>query len=59
MFQSKDIGWVNRWRKQNPYICCIQENHFRPKNPHKLKVRDRLKSNKITFHANGNKKKAG
>ena len=23
--------------KQNPYICCLQETHFRPKNTYRLK----------------------
>ena len=37
------------------YICCLQEIHFRPKDTHRLKVRGW----KITFHANGQQKKAG
>ena len=28
--------WV---QKQNPYICHLQETHFRPKDTHRLKVR--------------------
>ena len=28
------------WRpKQNPYICCLQETHFRPTDTYRLKVR--------------------
>ena len=38
----------------NPYICCLQETHFRPKDTDRLKVR-RWKN---TFHANGKQKKA-
>ena len=26
-------------QKQDPYICCLQENHFRPKYTYRLKVR--------------------
>ena len=44
--------WI---KKQDPYICCIQETHFRPKDTHKLK----LKGWKKILHANGNEKKAG
>ena len=44
--------WI---QKQDPYICCLQEIHFRPKDTHRLKVRGW----KITFHANGQQKKAG
>ena len=42
-------------QKQDPYICCLQETHFRPRDTCKLKV----KGWKKKFHANGNKKKAG
>ena len=41
--------------KQEPYICCLQETHFRPRDTHRLKVRGWKK----IFHANGNQKKAG
>ena len=27
--------WI---QKQDPYICCLQETHFRPKDTYKLKV---------------------
>ena len=40
--------------KQDPYICCLQETHFRPKDTYRLKVRGQKK----IFHANGNQKKA-
>ena len=42
-------------RKQDPYICCLQEAHFRPKDTYRLKVREC----KNIFHANGKQKKAG
>ena len=45
-------GWI---QKQNSYISCLQETHFRPKDTYRLKVR-RWKN---IFHANGKQKKAG
>ena len=44
--------WI---QKQDPYICCLQETHFRPKDTYRLKVRGW----KNIFHANGKHKKAG
>ena len=44
--------WI---QKQNPYIYCLQETHFTPRDTYKLKVRRR----KTMFHANGDQKKAG
>ena len=44
--------WI---QKQGPYICCLQETHFRPRDTYRLKVRGWQK----IFHANGNQKKAG
>ena len=44
--------WI---QKQDPYICCPQETHFRPKDTDRLKVRGW----KNVFHANGKQKKAG
>ena len=41
--------------KQDPYICCLQETHFRPKDTYRLKVR---KWENI-FLANAKEKKAG
>ena len=44
------------WIKiQDPYICCLQETHFRPRDTYRLKER----AWKKIFHANGNQKKAG
>ena len=46
---------VAEWiQKQDPYMCCLQETHFRSKDTHKLKVREWKK----VFHPNGNQKKA-
>ena len=44
--------WI---QKQDPYIYCLQETHFRPSDTYRLKVRGYKK----IFHANGNQKKAG
>ena len=44
--------WI---QKQDPYICCLQVIHFRPKDTYRLKVRGW----KIIFHANGKQKKDG
>ena len=44
--------WI---QKQNQYMCCLQETHFRPKDTYILKVRGW----KNIFHANGKQKKAG
>ena len=44
--------WI---QKQNSYICCLQETHFRPRDTYRVKVRGWKK----IFHANGNQKKAG
>ena len=44
--------WI---QKQDPYICCLQETHLKPRNTYKLKV----KGWKKIFHANGDQKKAG
>ena len=44
--------WI---QKQDPYICCLQETHFRPRDTYRLKVRGWKKIS----HANGNQKKAG
>ena len=44
--------WI---QKQELYICCLQETHFRPRDTYRLKVTGWKK----IFHANGNQKKAG
>ena len=40
--------------KQDTYICCLQETHFRPQETYSLK--ERVQKN--IFHANGKQKKA-
>ena len=42
-------------QKQDPYIYCLQETHFRPQDTYRLKVRGQ----KNIFQANGKQKKAG
>ena len=44
--------WI---QKQNQYMCCLWETHFRPKDTYRLKVRGW----KNIFHANGKQKRAG
>ena len=44
--------WI---QKQDPYICCLQETHLKPRDTYRLKVRGWKK----IFHANGNQKKTG
>ena len=44
--------WI---QKQDPYICCLQETHLKPRDTYRLKVRGWKK----IFHANGNHKKTG
>ena len=44
--------WI---QKQDPYICCLQETHFRTRDTYRLKVRVWKK----IFHANENQKKTG
>ena len=45
--------WIQK--QQDPYICCLQETHFRPQDTYRLKVR----AWKNIFHINGKQKKAG
>ena len=44
--------WI---QKQDRYICCLQQTHFRPRDTCRLKVRGWKK----ILHANENQKKAG
>ena len=46
------VEWI---QKQDPYICCLQETHLKPRDTYRPKVR----SWKKIFHANGDQKKAG
>ena len=44
--------WI---KKQDLYICCLQETHFRPQDTYRLKVRGW----KNILHGNGKQKKDG
>ena len=46
------LKWI---QNQDPYICCLQETHYRSRDPYRLKLRGWKK----VFHANGNQNKAG
>ena len=50
--RQKLAKWI---QKQDPYICRLQETHFKPRDTYRLKV----KGWKKIFHANGDQKKAG
>ena len=49
--RHRQAEWI---QKQDPYICCLQETHFRPQDICRLKVRGW----KNIFHANRKQKKA-
>ena len=55
MLQPKRHRLAEWIQKQDPYICCLKETHFRPRDTYRLKVRGWKK----IFPANGNQKKAG
>ena len=44
--------WI---QKQDPYICCLQDTHLKPRDTYRLKVKGWEK----IFHTNGDQKKAG
>ena len=44
--------WI---QKQDPYVCCLQKTHFRPRDTYRLKVRGW----NMIFHANRIQKKVG
>ena len=50
--RHRQAEWI---QKQDLYICCLQETHFRPRDTYRLKVRGWKK----IFHANGYQKRAG
>ena len=50
--RHRQAEWI---QKQDPYIFCLQETHFIPKDIYRLKV----KGWKNILHANGKPKKAG
>ena len=41
--------------KTDPYICCLQETHLKPRDTYRLKVKGWEK----IFHTNGDQKKTG
>ena len=55
MHQPKDTDLTEWIQKQDSYICCLQETHFRPRDTFRLQVKGWEK----IFHANRNQKKAG
>ena len=50
--RHRPAEWI---QKQYPYICCLQETHFSPRDTYRLKVMGWKK----IFHAKRNQKKAG
>ena len=50
--RHRQAEWI---QKQDIYVCCLQETHFRPKDTNRLKVRGW----KNIFLANGKHKKTG
>ena len=47
---------LDEWiQKRDPYICCLQETHFKTRDTYRLKV----KGWKKIFHTNRDQKKAG
>ena len=38
--------WI---QKQDPYICCLQETHFRPRDTYRLKVRGWIKISRASL----------
>ena len=46
-FSNRRHRLAKRIQKQDPYICCLQEVHFRSRNTYRLKVRGWKK----IFHA--------
>ena len=54
MPQPKDKDWLSRYKKQDPYICCLQETHLKTRDTYRLKV----KGWKKIFHTNRDQKKA-
>ena len=50
--RHRQAEWI---QKQDPYLWCLQETHFRPQDAYRLNVRGW----KNMFQANGKQKKAG
>ena len=55
MPQPKYKDWLNGYKKKDPYICCLQEIHLKPRDTYRLKMNGWKK----VFHANEDQKKAG
>ena len=55
MPQPKGKDWLNGYKNQDPYICCLQETHLKTRDAYRLKV----KGWKKIFHANRDQNKAG
>ena len=55
MLQPKYKDWLNGYKKQDTYICCLPETHLKTRDTYRQKV----KGWKNIFHANGDQKKAG
>ena len=51
-FSNRQAEWIH---KEDPYICFLQETHFRPKDTYRVNMREW----KNMFHANVKQKKAG
>ena len=49
----KDIDWLNGYKKQDPYMCCLQDTHLKTRDTYRLKVKGRKK----ILHADGDQKK--
>ena len=52
MLQCKRHRLAEWVQKRDPYMCCLQEPHFRPQDTYRLKGREQK-------NANGKQKKAG
>ena len=52
---TKRQGLAEWIQNQDPYICCLQETHFKTRDTYRLKVNGR----KNIFHANRDQKKVG
>ena len=50
-----DTDWLIGYKKQDPYMCCLQKTHLRPQDTYRQKMRGW----KNIFHANGKEKKVG
>jgi len=39
MLQPKEKNWLNGYKKQDPYVCCLQEIHLKPRDTYRLKLK--------------------